>query len=326
MVDRVPYIPDAVLRAYGLDPAVRASELESYGNQNWLVEEARVRFVLKRHALNSDPARIAFQVEFQQRLRKQGISTPQVITASNGDQVTMDHAGVPWMLYEYVDGDEYRFDRREHLVEAARLLARIHLATADLRIAAPGPEYKASIQECWENAASDVEELRHMLHGRGLDDGLDDLAAWWSVVLEEWPAERVAVLPGGWMHGDYHGRNLVYRGDRIAAVLDFDDVDRGPYVHDVTMGAFKFGRPGRGTIDLREDAARAFIAAYEEVRPLNAEERSAVPMMIVMGYPPHPRNYYYRQDLGEDISQRFRDEMATIASLRTHVAKMGALA
>jgi aminoglycoside phosphotransferase (APT) family kinase protein len=50
-------------------------------------------------------------------------------------------------------------------------------------------------------------------------------------------------LPIGFVHGDFHGRNLLFRGETIAAVLDFDVVHRTARALDVARSLFTVGEP-----------------------------------------------------------------------------------
>ena len=59
-------------------------------------------------------------------------------------------------------------------------------------------------------------------------------------------------------------------------MLDFDKVQQAPYMLDIARGIHSFGRPGRGSQDIRPDFAKIFVDAYSEVRPVDAAERRAL--------------------------------------------------
>ena len=144
------------------------------------------------------------------------------------------------------------------------------MAAASFTGDGPSPEYKPPITACWSSVREDLAELAELVPGEDGRAALADLGAWWDELLGEWPPERFERLPSGWLHGDYHGRNLVFDGDRIIGLFDFDDADRGPYAHDIAGGMVKFGREGRGLVIPRPTFARAFLDGYESVRPLTA--------------------------------------------------------
>ena len=308
--------------AFGL--RIRAvSQLESYGNENWLVEaEGGQRYVVRRQHLNADPRRIAFQFSLQRHLAACAVPTPAAIATASGQPFAAGDDGVPWLVFDHIAGDEYGFERPAQAFQAARTLAHFHRAAASFAFDAPRPELRAALRACWSDAFSDLAEMATLL-GEGSGAGLSVLRAWWQRTLQTWPPERVDALPTGWMHGDFHGRNMVFRGDAVAALFDFDDVDRGPYAYDVAFGLVKFSRPSRVSLRLRSGFARAFIEGYESVRRLTAEERAALPLFASMPYPPHPLNLrYWRDRRGEDIALRFSQEIAIIRQLAGEVERI----
>jgi homoserine kinase type II len=317
--------PTAIAGAYSLENTSVVGQFESYGNENWLIEDGRgQRYVLRRHRLNAEISRIEFQLALQQHLTNHAFPASAVVETASHLRFAIDDDGVPWVLFIYVAGHEYDFERPQQVTEAARSLAHFHLITESFQWEGPGPEYKVPIRQCWANATQDLLELAELLEGDTAKDELAYLSGWWQSVLKEWPLERLDTLPSGWLHGDFHGRNLAFDGDQVAGLFDFDDVDTGPYVYDLAAGLFKFGRDARGSLSIRPDFARMFIDGYETLRPISQEERAGLPVMVAMGYPPHPRYYgYWRYQRGEDIERRFRREVATIRTLHAEMERIG---
>ena len=307
----------AVLGAYPLqDPRV-VCQFESYGNDNWLVEdEGGGRYVLRRHRLNGDAGRLEFQLALQAHLAAHGVPTAPVVRTRDGRDRVVDDEGVPWLLTGFVEGEEYDFGRPAQAEAAGALLARFHEAAAAFAGDAPGPEHKPSLAACWAAPHDDLEELGRLIDGDVAEE-LRYLRARWTEVLGDWPWTLLERLPSGCLHGDFHGRNVIYAGDEVAGLLDFDDVDRGPYAYDVAGAAVKFGREGRGSaLGLRPAVLRRFLDGYESVRVLTAEERSALPVFAVMLYPPNPRHYrWWRDQHGQDLVQQLRDDVWVMRTL-----------
>lgn len=234
----------------------------------------------------------------------------------------MDDQGTSWAVFEHVDGREYNFSI-EDAVQAARRLAEFHLYGLGVASEAPALRHRPSMRECWARSEADVAELRTMLAGSGLDEELNYLDAWWRDVRQAWPLARLDALPRGLVHGDYHGRNTAYEGDRLRAIFDFDDAEAGPLVHDLAWSAYKFARGSRFQSSVRPDVLRAFIDAYDAVRTLTPEERSALPVMMAMTYPPNPRYYaYYRDQRGSDLQKRMRREVGVMRVIREGLSEL----
>ncbi len=78
-------------------------------------------------------------------------------------------------------------------------------------------------------------------------------------------------VPGGLTHGDLFRDNVLWDGDRVAALLDFESASRSAFVYDlaVTVIAWCYG-------DAFDFAlARAMVAGYETVRPFDPREKHA---------------------------------------------------
>lgn len=79
--------------------------------------------------------------------------------------------------------------------------------------------------------------------------------------------------PVGWVHGDFHPFNLLYRGDAPAAIVDWDRLGVKPRAEEaVRAAAIFFVRPA-GTLDLPK--ARAYARAYRRTAGATPSELAA---------------------------------------------------
>lgn len=315
---------DRVLTAYPLSqPTVIECFEANYRNDNWLIEDGEHRrYVLRRHRQHTRVGRVEFQLKFQQHLHRHGFPTPQVVeTRERGAFVLADDA-VPWALFAYVDGGSYQFGRMGHVVEAARRLSQFHTLAETFGGEDVIVEYAPPIRHWWVNPEEDLEVLKGMFGGAAVDQELAYVRHWWQWVLGDWPPRRIDDLPVGWVHGDYHGRNMVFVGDDMRALFDFDDLNRGPMVFDVGRGVHMFGRESRDSLRIRLDVARLFVEEYARAHVLTSEERSALPMMVAMYYPPNARYYRYCQQLGEDLEARLRREVSVMRALQAQMPQI----
>ena len=314
-----------ILEAYVVGRLAVVSAIQGFRNDNWLVQDERgCRYVLRRNLQHTNTHRIEFQVRLQQHLLRHGFPTAEVVETRSGDVCVLDDDGVPWVLTTYVDGTEYDFGSRGQVLEAARRLAQFHAVAETFPGEAVVLEYQPPIRDWWVNARRNLDVLEKMFAGVGVRRELSYLREWWRWVLAVWPLERLDTLPTGWVYGDYHGRNMIFVGDELRALFDFDDVDPGPLVFDIARGVHMFGREARGSFRIRPEVGRLFIEEYSRNRVLSREERTAIPMMIAMYFPPEPHYHdYCRQQRGEDIDARLRREVATMRALWSEMARIG---
>jgi Ser/Thr protein kinase RdoA (MazF antagonist) len=89
------------------------------------------------------------------------------------------------------------------------------------------------------------------------------------------------------VHGDWHPGNLLFQGSRVAAVLDFDAVLLAPVVVDLANGLLQFSIVGGASCPADwpdhcdRDRLDQFLAGYCHTRPVNQEQRTALPDLMM---------------------------------------------
>ncbi len=77
-------------------------------------------------------------------------------------------------------------------------------------------------------------------------------------------------LPAGALHGDLFRDNALFRGSRLAAVVDFYGACHGPLLLDLAVAAIDWCRRKDGTLD--EARCRTLTATYRAERPWSPRE------------------------------------------------------
>jgi len=296
-----------VLQRYPLEDLRLLGTIEaSRRNDNFLVEDADgQRYVLRRYRRNVDPRRIEFQLRFQQALRSRGFPTSDVIATETGD-VLVDSEDGPWVLFSFVEGEEYDFDNPLQVQEAGRRLAEFHTTAASIAVDEVVAEENQDVQHWWAQGDKEIDGLALLFEGEDAEGDLSFLRTWLETLRSEWPFARLNALPSGWVHGDYHGRNAVFVGDAMAGLFDFDALHHGFLIEDVALGLFMFCREYRGSTRLRTDAVRLFLGGYEERLPLTESEREALPVMVALVWAPTESYHAMLLRDGEDSLVFFR--------------------
>ncbi|MGW2615620.1 phosphotransferase [Streptomyces sp. NPDC001500] len=79
--------------------------------------------------------------------------------------------------------------------------------------------------------------------------------------------------PVGWVHGDFHPFNLLYRGDAPAAIVDWDRLGVQPRAEEAVRAAVIFFVRPDGTLDLPK--AREYARAYRRAAGASSRELAA---------------------------------------------------
>lgn len=312
------------LAVYPLDaPSVVAPLEASVRNDSFLVEDAAgARYVLRRYRRNPDARRIDFQLRFQQRLRVLGYPTSEIIASASGGLVVPSAAG-PWVLFSHVDGSEYDFANMGQVREAGRRLAEFHTITSAIELEEVVIDINPQLRRWWTHGEEELAALAALFRAGGVEQELTFLRGWHADLIRRWPLARLDALPVGWVHSDFHGRNMVFVGDKLRGLFDFDILHRGFWIEDIAHALFMFGREFLGSTRIRPEAARFFLDAYDGVRPQAEEEREAISMMAVLVWV-HSAPYHalLARD-GEDTLAWFRHYVARMQDLRSEMERLG---
>jgi aminoglycoside phosphotransferase (APT) family kinase protein len=143
----------------------------------------------------------------------------------------------PWTIYRWIDGQPYSDELVDDEHRAARDLARF---VAELRRIAPfagAPRGgRKPLRELDAVTRAAIESARGVIDG-------DAATAAWERALEAPAWEGTPV----WVHADLLRPNVLVRGGRLCAVIDFGGVGLGDPAADVIAAWSVFGSAGRRT-------------------------------------------------------------------------------
>ena len=107
-----------------------------------------------------------------------------------------------------------------------------------------------------------------------IDPALPAYTALGEALLRQWPAD----LPQSVIHSDLFPDNVLMLGNRVTGMIDFYFACTDAMAYDlaVTHTAWSFERGG-GTF--RPEIGTALMEGYQSLRPLQAEERGALPLL-----------------------------------------------
>lgn len=312
-----------VLRQYPVpNPHVVALIEASKRNDNVLVEDAAGRrYVLRRYRRNPGARRIIFQLRFQQELHRLGFPTSEIIEAAAGGLFVTSDVG-PWVLFTYIDGTEYDFSRMEQVVEAGRRLAEFHVITQSIDLEEVLLDINYDLRRWWTHGDDELAGLERLFSSQGVDDEIAFLRAWQADLVLKWPLARLEALPTGWLHSDFHGRNMVFVDDELRGLFDFDPLHREFLIEDVGHAIFMFSREFRGSTHIRPEAAQLFLDAYRGVRPLEEDEWAALPMVAVLAWAPSAPYHELLLRDGEDSLAFFRHYVQLMRDLGAEMERL----
>ena len=235
------------------------------------------KFLLKRRsATRAHPGRVRFAHHVQRYLARAKFPFARLVLTRDRSDTLVQIQGSVYELFEFVVGQAYRQTAVEAR-DAGSVLARFHQATEGFEVAPSVPMLQGDYHDApgvrtglWRIAANlsshdsfagnemELEALIQFLLGvydRGAEaaNGLG---------LSSWPV-RIA-------HCDWHPGNLLFRKQKVVAVVDFDSARGSRRVIDVANGALQFsiiagGDPATWPDQPDEERFRAFLEGYESL-------------------------------------------------------------
>ena len=296
------------LARWGLPPPTRAlPEPKGSVNTNYHLWTGDRRWFLR---LNEGKTRedVAFEAEVLRFLAARGFpAAPLVLTPAGEAQVEV--AGRPAMLFAFAEGEE--LERGDVTAERCR---GIGAALGRLHALAPGFAHARENPYAWPRVAGWVRELEP-------DGGGDPLVAPVLPMLRDELArtERLPGAPRGLCHGDLFLDNVLWVGDRLSALLDWEMscVDAFAYDLGVLVNAWCYGE--------RYDPAlaRALLQGYRgasELAPATADALYAYTRYVALRYTASRIHAFHRATLGADRLAwkdwtRYRDRLAALRDM-----------
>ncbi|MBW2526447.1 MAG: homoserine kinase [Deltaproteobacteria bacterium] len=247
----------ALAAAYGL-VVDRVEPLAQGINSNFVLHLAAGGKAFARACEQCSGDQVRAQAALLGLLCDSAVPTPRPLERSDGAGAVTDHRGKPTLLFPFCAGRMLCQSsvRPEHTEQLGRALARMHAATAAVEYPCRG--------------SFSVDDSCRQLDGLLTRPELAALGAELGELAER--ARSVASLPGAEpaadtiVHGDLFRDNVLWAGDRLGALLDFEFACRDSAAFDlmVTALAWCFGD------DFQGDLVRALVAGYAAERPPTA--------------------------------------------------------
>lgn len=202
-------------------------------------------------------------------LAEGGVPTPTPLPLTDGRGAIAEHAGKPVAVFPFVAG-EVVCQRRvtpERTAAVGAALARVHLVGASLLSGPLG----ATVGATRFGPDALLRRLAAVAAGAPPPHVAEVLP---ELTTRAEARAGAATLPAdlGFVHGDLFRDNVLFRGDELAALLDFESASRGSLAFDlaVTLLAWCHGD------DLSLDLARALVDGYRRVAPVSEATRAAL--------------------------------------------------
>lgn len=262
-----------IARRYALPAPVQCQLVSRANNDFYEVKTGSERYALRvAKADFRSRDEYAFELAYVDHIHQNGCRVPAPIRAQDGSlffDVEAPEGIRSITLMQWLDGVAFTKSLTDDdATQMGSALAALHLAAADFQ---PSTQREISTPQNLDERMPDLLEM--------LSTDTDHRAFYahaTSVVKAAYDTAQVRGLPRGPVHGDYQFANVMRTGAGDIAVLDFDTCGVGCLAEDL------FTFVWRSDMEIKDESINtAFIAGYEEVRPLTEAERSCLALFRV---------------------------------------------
>jgi homoserine kinase type II len=259
---------EAFLKLYDVGTARTFKGIaEGVENSNYYLETTKDRFILTLFEKRVNAKDLPFFMSLMQHLVKAGLPTAGPVEDTSG-KLLQTLNGRPAALIRFVDGVSRETPDVQHCVALGGMLARLHDATQSFREQRPNSLSAEGWADLANKCAENADRCSPGL-GQLINEELSDLRT-------QWP--KAEALPSGVGHADLFPDNVLFTGDEITGIIDFYFACTDFYAYDLAICLNAWAFHPDDTMDAAK--AKALINAYEEIRPLEAEEKAKLPLLL----------------------------------------------
>lgn len=183
-----------------------------------IIESQRGTLLLKRRARGLDlPALVAFGHEVLLGCQSAGLCVPPLLATHDDANSMVQHNDHVYELFVFINGNPFSATNPRHAHEMGSLLHETHTVMDSLR---PG------FEPARETDTIDSDRLTRLTpYADALSQGLVDRFT--RIIMYGQELAQANALPNALVHGDWHPGNMIFRGDTLVAVCDFDNTRVG---------------------------------------------------------------------------------------------------
>lgn len=253
----------------------------------------RGKFLLKRRADERGAGkRVRFAHAVIAQLVSNGFPAARPVPSRDRKQTIVLFRESIYELFEFIRGQTYS-QTEEETYAGGEMLARFHQALAEVELP---PSLEAPAGDYHDCAAvrSGLATIRNSIashdsfsgHEAELPELVGLLLSMYDEACDQVVAAGLDSRPLCLTHGDWHPGNVLYRGGKVLAVVDFDSARVSRRILDVGTGALQFSVIGTGEPEtwpdhLDEARLRAFVTGYDSIAPLSSEDKQMIPNLMI---------------------------------------------
>lgn len=236
-------------------------------NSNFLLTTDKNKFILTIYEKRVKADELPFFIGLMHHLAEKGIPCPEPVADRDGN-ILQRLCDKPAAIVSFLNGRMTDAITPGLCRQVGTAMANMHIATDDFKLSRHNAlsldGWAGLISRCLEKGDTVAHGLTHEL--------VDELRH----LINHWP--DMGTLPFGVIHADLFPDNVFFEQGELCGIIDFYFACSDFLAYDlaIAMNAWCFDAQNV----FQTDRARAMMEGYESVRPLQAEEKDALPILL----------------------------------------------
>jgi len=255
-----------------------------------LVVSEMGKFLIKRRAKGKDdPFKVAFTHALQLFLTAKQFPLPHLIGTRHDNNSMLQWRNSVYEMFEYIPGQGYP-QTLEATFDSGRVLALFHKLLEDFKSEwrpPSGSYHMAMAIETGLKAIAGSLPIGPNQENTDVHALLNQLLKTYRRAAQGAAAEGLEGWPRTIVHADWHPGNMLFRDNRVVAVIDYDSARLLPRVIDIANGLLQFSIIG-GDDDVSkwpdypdENRFKRFSRGYDQVMLLSQAEIRSIPHLMI---------------------------------------------
>ncbi|MGF1634122.1 MAG: phosphotransferase enzyme family protein [Phycisphaerae bacterium] len=247
------------------------------------------KFLLKRRAAGrADPYKVAFTHAIQLELAAKQFPLPHLIGTKKTNNSMLQWGGGVYELFEFIPGSGYSHSL-EATYDGGRVLGLFHKLLADFATEhepTAGSYHKApAVERGLVGIPNNLSRLPGV-DAANIEQTCQFLLKAYRNAAQGCEAQGLSTWPSQIAHADWHPGNMLFREDRVVAVIDYDSARLLPRIVDMANGALQFSIIGgdenvaKWPDYVDESRFKRFCRAYDGTLQLSQAEIAIIPHLM----------------------------------------------
>lgn len=217
---------------------------------------------------------LRFQHRLSDHLAKNSLPVAKIQPAANGKRIVeVDNWALE--LQAFIDGKSMAVSS-ETLTIAGKALGRFHEVCRDF----PRPLRDTHMWRFSEVPRESFAKLFERAKSEGGGDKAvqhcNSIALFLQEARQELSFDKRGQFETGLIHGDWHGGNLIFQGDNLAAIVDLEFAGDGCFLEDLAYGISNLCIRTTDRVDRLAKRTERLLQSYQRFRTLSYYEEAAL--------------------------------------------------